>query len=662
MSQIVKLACALLFSGASAVCGADGELKAEIAAETELVLETEITAEAENGVTWGNIETEVVETLLALKKELNAWEAEVWESGPRTTPEWCRAALLSFMAGKDERAVTALEKILEDKSVPAWRFTSEAAGLIARFPNREIVRHFVEKHPLELGGQLVTHCFDGSEDPLFVLEWLGARRAEWGKLQLEKEKTAKVRPPFPSTNPWDEPYFQALFKAGRMEGHLESLRETVQNERETQDRRDAALCEYLILAQRFERQRKPALDWVKDFPPRRAGDLVNVSEMLGSLDETRTALEFALLAHERPVTDAEIEQIRLFSSMPMTEEYAKRLFERRVLHQIAECCVAAGHQEDAQKWMLREKEFAAKHGLGTNYAFAGQVQAFSGQRVVENEIRKEEKTESANSPEYWLKRMQYYAGRGAECESELESACLEGLKFGETHERQWFLTALADLWYRQGKKAEVTDLLCSEFRTMPKDSQSYQRAVWYLIDSDRKGILDLSRPEIWQVLASMESWEFPGERLTRRMVELAQEEDVQALGRRPENLGEMKGKRFREVVERIGKLADTPERAAYWGWVLDREDEPKASVPFLELGMKSKDAQAAEYAAFTLMEVWLELGEWEKAEAQFPAASKHLTLREKPDWLGRIAEGARKAGVLNVAERCERRLKNLGRY
>ena len=660
MSQIVKLACALLFSGASAVCGADGELKAEIAAETELVLETEITAEAENGVTWGNIETEVVETLLALEKELNAWEAEVWESGPRTTPEWCRAALLSFMAGKDERAVTALEKILEDKSVPAWRFTSEAAGLIARFPNREIVRHFAEKHPLELGGQLVQHCFDGSEASDFVLKWLGARRAEWETLQIENYGPA--RPHFPNTNPWDEPYFQALFKADLMEEHLGTLRKTVQNSQETHTQRGTALLEYLRLVLRFPEHEKPALDWIRDFPPSQAGTLIEVSEMLQTLQETQTALEFALLAHERPVTDAEIEQIRLFSSMPMTEEYAKRLFERRVLHQIAECCVAAGHQEDAQKWMLREKEFAAKHGLGTNYAFAGQVQAFSGQRVVENEIRKEEKTESANSPEYWLKRMQYYAGRGAECESELESACLEGLKFGETHERQWFLTALADLWYRQGKKAEVTDLLCAEFRTMPKDSQSYQRAVWYLIDSDRKGILDLSRPEIWQVLASMESWEFPGERLTRRMVELAQEEDVQALGRRPENLGEMKGKRFREVVEQIGKLADTPERAAYWGWVLDREEEPKASVPFLELGMKSQVPQTAEYAAYTLMEVWLELGEWEKAEAQFPAASKHLTLREKPAWLGRIAEGARKAGVLNVAERCERRLKNLGRY
>ena len=248
------------------------------------------------------------------------------------------------MAGKDERAIFALEKILEDESVLSWQFTDGMCALIAKFPDRKVVRHFAEKYPLKFAGALVPYIFDGSEDPDLILEWLGARRAEWVTLQeIEKEKNGKARLPFPDTNPWDPSYFQAL-------------------------------------------------------------------------------------------------------------------------------------------------------------------------------------------------------------------------------------------------------------------------------------------------------------------------------GRRPRFLEETKGERFREVTARIGELADRPERAAYWGWVLDRKGEPQAGVPFLELGMRSKDEQIAACAAFTLMEVRAKLGEWEKAELLLPAASKDLTLREKKDWFGRIAEGARKAGASDVAERCERKLKNLGRY
>ncbi|MBE6425027.1 MAG: hypothetical protein E7029_03365 [Planctomycetaceae bacterium] len=573
------------------------------------------------------------------------------------------AALLSFMAGKDERAIFALEKILEDESVLSWQFTDGMCALIAKLPDRKVVRHFAEKYPLKFAGALVPYIFDGSEDPDLILEWLGARRAEWVTLQeIEKEKNGKARLPFPDTNPWDPSYFQALFKAGRLEEHLGSLQKTVQNAQETHSLRDAALWEYLDIARRFRGQIKLELDWIRAFPPSQAGTLIRVSETLCSLQETQTALEFALLAYEHPVTEVEVQQIMYFSSMMLTEEMAKRHFERHVLHHIAECFLAAEQPEEAQKWMLREKEFAEKHGLRVAFQFAGRVQSFSGQYVVENEIQEEEKTESLNSPEYWLKRMEYYAGRGADCEAELENACFKGLKFGETPQRQWFLRQLADHWYRKGEKKKVTDLLCTELRTMPKGSLSYQSAVWYMIDSTRDGILDLSRPELWQVLAEMENWQFSGERLIRRMVECALEEDIQALGRRPRSLEETKGERFREVTARIGELADRPERAAYWGWVLDRKGEPQAGVPFLELGMRSKDEQIAACAAFTLMEVRAKLGEWEKAELLLPAASKHLTLREKKDWFGRIAEGARKAGASDVAERCERKLKNLGRY
>jgi tetratricopeptide (TPR) repeat protein len=97
-------------------------------------------------------------------------------------------------------------------------------------------------------------------------------------------------------------------------------------------------------------------------------------------------------------------------------------------------------------------------------------------------------------------------------------------------------------------------------------------------------------------------------------------------------------------AEQIANQGDA-SRAAVLGWVLNRMGQPARSIPLLEsVVAKTEDKELKERAAFTLCESYLDSGDWRKAEAIFPTAAQHLTTNEYPEWYGRIAVTAAKAG------------------
>src|SRR5204862_1744419 len=66
-------------------------------------------------------------------------------------------------------------------------------------------------------------------------------------------------------------------------------------------------------------------------------------------------------------------------------------------------------------------------------------------------------------------------------------------------------------------------------------------------------------------------------------------------------------------------------------------------------------------AAFNLFETYLELNEWRDAEALWSDAKTRLTPRERPEWYGRLAVAAARAGAADDAMRLWSRAANFDR-
>jgi hypothetical protein len=98
---------------------------------------------------------------------------------------------------------------------------------------------------------------------------------------------------------------------------------------------------------------------------------------------------------------------------------------------------------------------------------------------------------------------------------------------------------------------------------------------------------------------------------------------------------------------RSEKLTDDkdPSRAHALGWIMNRMEHPKRSIPLLEYALEAAaDDDMKEQAAFTLFESYLDVRDWARAEQIFPQARKRLTSTEATDWYARIAVAAAVAG------------------
>ena len=608
---------------------------------------------------WYTVDRDVVNRLVFEEKDRLEWLAELQAKPGKTAADELRIFQLAARSGDEAAALAALERFIAMENPKPGALYGLTHWASKTLQNPALARHLAERFPQLAVGNPSLQDFFPSElktDPETVRLWIDARFHDFEAFSKANSQPAPDSAPVPfwltwNRNPWTELRIQAFRNAGKIDDLLDALQAGVQNAPD-EPARTAALLAFLRTLLNVSTQpgvlENRDLTWIRDCPPAHALDLLTTVQFLirSNVNEFETAYDFLLKALETPLTPNEIEREKMNCSAPsalISDESIRNRFQAALRHELTEVCHAMNRPEETQKWMLEEKEWAEKSG-GMNYYHAGQIQAFTGQRVVEKEIREKEKV-SENSPQYWEARAGYYAGRGKECEKELEEALLRGLTFpDEGFLRRTFLQDLVRLWYSQDRKEEVQNLLREELRTAPKNAQSRQGVIWILLDSSYKGILEPDFPEVWAWFAETDDWNYLGERLLWRIFQIAAENE-------PEKL--------ETYYARAEKLADRPERAAYLGWVLNRMHEPERSLPLLRLGAQASADQVREYASFTLLESLLELHRWDEALEHFQTAAAHLTTDEIPGWLGRIGGGASEDGNDRVAEVCTRRLRNL---
>lgn len=351
----------------------------------------------------------------------------------------------------------------------------------------------------------------------------------------------------------------------------------------------------------------------------------------------RGAIPLLLRSLELPVTPADREALgqamRMASAMPRPDDFDWTPWLRAWTEQaLARAYLETGQARLAQPHVERATALAKDLDGFADYGLAGQVQAASGQRVVEGRLLREEAAREG-SVEYWEERARYYGGRG-ELEQAI-TACERALELPPgPYPRCGLVFTLAGLLGRARGEAAAVELLRGELERATPGSAEAGRYVWHLLVERPAGTISAEDPLLARHLEAAAEWGHAEERLVWRLLE------------------PRAGRAAR--VERLARLTRGahPTRALRLGWSLTRVQEPAAALPFLEDAVaRLEDGNERRHAAFELFGAHLDRGAWRDAERTWPAARAQLGPDELGDWAGRLAACAAKAGALDDAVR-----------
>ncbi len=451
---------------------------------------------------------------------------------------------------------------------------------------------------------------------------------------------------------WLKERLRFNIRHGRGEGLVKELSDSVR--KNPQDIEGAvALLDALIYA-RHTGKEMWNLSWMAEsVKPRLATEAEEIASRLKRLKEWQTAAVFYRQAINTELTEEEIRKLGMMCAARVPQKRVRVMFAAHTREGLAECLLELGENDQAQKWMVEAADIREKHNLGLNALFAGQVQAASGQRIIEGRIKEDEK-KSEDDPRYWQKRAQYYRGRNEPAQE--EEALLKGLALttpqpeeperhylGHVDWRSWLLTDYAHFLARQKRIDEAVVLLRKEIEQAPATSGSAKKAA-NLLAFDFEKQISADDPVLWNWLGNRPKWEYTEERLLMGLLESAKRDDLDTHFSHAEELA-------------IGK---DPSRARTLGWIMNRMNFPKRSIPLLKHAVENADdKELKERAGFTLFLSYLDTGDWKHAEEAFPEAGKRLTPKELPEWYSRVAVTAAKAGATTDAMRIWRRVANL---
>jgi tetratricopeptide (TPR) repeat protein len=400
-------------------------------------------------------------------------------------------------------------------------------------------------------------------------------------------------------------------------------------------------------------EQKPDLAWMPEtLKLHLASEMEGIAARLRSLQEFTLALAFYQKALEIPITDNEAQRMAVNYQAIMAAERIRIGFTINVLEDMAQCLLKLNRNDEAQKRMVEAADIRKEHNVSGNMLLAGQVQQASGARVIEGRVKEEEK-KSEDDPAYWSERAEYYRGR--KDASQEEEALKKGLSLttprlepdqpmkNRPYMRSWLLGEYALFLKRQKRTEEAVNLLEEEILHAPADSLSALRAA-SLMATEFPERLRVGDEAFWSWLANRAKWEYTEEPVLWRMLEKAPNTELDKHFARAEAMA----------------MDKDPSRAHTLGWIMNRMHHAQRSIPLLQYAIqKAPDAEFRKRATFTLLESYLDTGNWRGAEQVFPEACQHLTAAEAPEWWARIAVIAANAGAREDALRIWKSVANL---
>lgn len=319
----------------------------------------------------------------------------------------------------------------------------------------------------------------------------------------------------------------------------------------------------------------------------------------------------------------------------LTPKDTKKEFSIWTRGMLVDCYQKSGDSKSAQELLVKLSEETG--GQAPVYALtqlAGQIQSSTPTKPLEAQVKKAEPA-NEDSITYWLGRASYYRGRGDAAKE--RDALDQALKLAKTKKDQnwqfYYPGVVFDfarfLKKNESEKSALT-FVWKEFDANPdfEFRKLLLRNLEMQFETDQTHYLMPTDERLWSVLSQALTWKHDEERLLWRMARNAQQGDQRAA-----------------LWKRAEQLAGSNEsREAILGWVMNRTQEPKRSIPLLQAACKTKDAELRSSAQFTLFESYLDTSDWKHAEEIWTSASQRLTDNEKPDWLSRIALAAARCG------------------
>ena len=587
-------------------------------------------AEEPQRAEWWATERHVVEQLLA--RDVGQWAREL---NKQPMPNEAGDLMLRFsvlIRAGHLRQVRPVIEALSEANVEKGQLSAMADFLIDR-QDWSTARAFLERLPqAEPGWGYVL-----------IKQW--AETADAGEIDVWLVARAKANPTY-----WRRERFRFRSDQGTAGELLKELAERVRR----QPRNAEVALEFLEVTSIVGHSDRD-LAWMGEVcrPPS-----AYASYRLGKALRASPRAAIALLEHslEMPFTKEDAAALREEMShwaraMPAAEAPPLESWVRQATKQ--ELLVAlktAGETQRAQK-LLEELASQQPDGLppGGLDALAGQIQAASGARVVQQRFEEAE-PENRDSAEYWLRRAAYFKGRKEEAQA--IQAYEQAMQLSRpdpdkpvgrtsgTELRSSVLSSYVSFLEVSNREASAARLLERELSEAPLEGAYAQRVVGILLQA-QSALPAIDRGRLWAYLAARPQWSHQEERLLWRLTEQAADPW--------------------ERAEALARDRD-PSRALVLGWVMTRRDATSRAIPWLKSAWQRLERpEERERAGFSLFDAWLALGDWRSAEELWPTARKSLTPKEHSDWLGRVAVAAARAGAQADALRLWKQRTNLDR-
>jgi tetratricopeptide (TPR) repeat protein len=481
---------------------------------------------------------------------------------PQTAEAWLRA--LAILARAEYRNAT--QKFLGSRPafMQGWNFAihvlvseSNAVG------DLELARRLCELFPEQTDRSDWFAAWANQTPPEKVDQWLAARAktgvTHWLRLRLKYRAEKNT----------EQPLLEEF--AARVRKHPES---------------DVAVTDFLAAVDATGK--KQNIEWLAETVRfRLAAPLYFLSRRLHhSPQAILTLLERARVI---PFTHAEVnwyrEYIRRnkFAYLPLNDVLTEEQLSQWIDAGLMDAYQRAGQADKAQA-LLEKLTKANPNGLPTAFqAFnAGQIQAGSGARVIEQRILQAE-IEQDNTPQYWLKRAEYYAGRKEEkqaIEAYEKALSLAPIKndFSDAVRTQVLSVYARLLWLKNVEMpTEAFALLRRELKLAPTDSDYARSIVTEMLyfDNNTRRLIAGDDVDLWRFALAQKDLA----RTTSLLHVL--------LERTPKANQET---RFTQIEETI--VSRSPENFQIWGDSLLQLREPKRAMVWLQ---KARDTKPDDY-------------------------------------------------------------------
>lgn len=439
---------------------------------------------------------------------------------------------------------------------------------------------------------------------------------------------------------WSRLYWLQLKEWGTLGSHVASLRQGIEEKPTNAD----LVFEYLSARTTLPDAEQPSPAWlVEALRLEHPLDNFVLARWFASDKDYAAAIHFYDQSLARQVSDYDRQWFNAasMSSMFVPAEQVETILRRWTKAGLAEACFRTQKLDRAQKLVeeLTGKKDGTLEDLGP-YLFAGQVQAASGQRVVEGRIKAAEE-EQKDSVRYWLNRAQYYTGRGEneQAEKAYQSAMklpADKLRFDVVRDYAWFM---------QGQKRykEAERLYRNEIDRVGVENAEFWLSSLTWLDGKGGVRFGWDEPLIWFWLETQKKTNFYQSAQTR-LEQLSRQTDDWAA--------------FEQKARELAGETPPPALQYCLGRILYRHRASREAVEMMTSAYARwpKDAYPpARNVGDDVLRVLLEQGNSKAAEAVTDGLLNDSQCGLNPQWLGDIAVQAASHGATDLAMRLWKR-------